>query len=198
MSVRDRSRLPVAGAAISMATAAAILVRAERAVHGRGTRGLRFGGGAGRGGAGRARSRSLPSAGDLRRRFKRSRPWAFVLVFVVFGWPGLEASGVDEDARAALGGGWTGAASSPARTASPTSASISTLGRALARESDAGGLARRVLDAIREDCGSCARTRSKRLAAREPLTIVRVMTVSRRAVVRLSPPGPDDGRKDGM
>jgi hypothetical protein len=35
------------------------------------------------------------------------------------------------------------------------------------------------------------------LAARAPLTLVRVMTVSRRAVVRLSPAAPMGGRKDG-
>jgi hypothetical protein len=71
------------------------------------------------------------------------------------------------------------------------------LGRALARETDADQLARRVA----RDPGRLWVMRADEvegLTAQAPLTLVRVMTVSRRAVVRLSPPGPDGGRKDGL
>jgi hypothetical protein len=70
------------------------------------------------------------------------------------------------------------------------------LGRALARETDEGGLLRRVSS----DPGRLWVVRAdevEALGARMPLTLVRVMTVSRRAIVRLSPGRPEGGRKDG-
>jgi hypothetical protein len=70
------------------------------------------------------------------------------------------------------------------------------LGRTLARENDAAGLAARVqgdpqrLWVVRAD-------EVEAIAARVPLNVERVMTVSRRSVVRLSPANSADGPKDG-
>jgi 4-amino-4-deoxy-L-arabinose transferase-like glycosyltransferase len=120
----------------------------------------------------------------------------FVLVFVVFGWPGLEASESTRTLVQRLEAGGLAAQIAGAYRVPDVSLDFY-LGRALARETDAGGLARRVWS----DPGRLWVVRAdevESLAAQHPLNLVRVMTVSRRAVVRLSPPGPGDGRKDGM
>jgi 4-amino-4-deoxy-L-arabinose transferase-like glycosyltransferase len=120
---------------------------------------------------------------------------AVVLVFVFSAWPGLEAS---ESTRTLVrrleAGGLTAELAGSYRV--PDVSLDFYLGRALVRESDAAGLAREVssepgrLWVVRAD-------EVDSLAARAPLTLVRVMTVSRRAVVRLSPAAPMGGRKDG-
>jgi 4-amino-4-deoxy-L-arabinose transferase-like glycosyltransferase len=188
--------IAVAGAAISMATAAAIFLFARSGrftVAGPVVYGL----------AAVLVAAALAALAAVR--FRRLAIFAtvqavstvgFVLVFVVFGWPGLEASESTKTLVRRLEAGGLAQEIAGAYRVPDVSLDFY-LGRALARESDAGGLARRVL----RDPGRLWVVRADEiegLAARAPLTIVRVMTVSRRAVVRLSPPGPDDGRKDGM
>jgi 4-amino-4-deoxy-L-arabinose transferase-like glycosyltransferase len=71
------------------------------------------------------------------------------------------------------------------------------LRRTLARENDASGLVARV----RNDPGRLWVARPgdvDEIAARLPLNVERVLTVSRCAVVRLTPESPTAGRKDGM
>lgn len=121
---------------------------------------------------------------------------AFVLVFVFFGWPGLEASESTKTLVRRLEAGGLAAEIAGAYRVPDVSLDFY-LGRALARETDAAGLARRVL----HDPGKLWVVRTdevESLSAQEPLNLVRVMTESRRAIVRLSPPLPSDGRKDGM
>jgi len=120
---------------------------------------------------------------------------AVVLVFVVFAWPGLEASESTKTLVRRLEAGGLAAELAGAYRVPDVSLDFY-LGRALARETDAGGLARHVS----HDPGRLWVVRTDEvdtLASRDALTLVPVMTVSRRAVVRLSPPGPEGGRKDG-
>jgi 4-amino-4-deoxy-L-arabinose transferase-like glycosyltransferase len=119
-----------------------------------------------------------------------------VLVFVVFAWPGLDASESTRTLVRRLEAG--GLAPELAGSFRVPDVSLDFyMGRALARETDAGQLARRVSG----DPGRLWVMRAdevESLTAQQPLELVRVMTVSRRAVVRLWPRRPDDGRKDGL
>jgi hypothetical protein len=120
---------------------------------------------------------------------------AVVLVFFFFAWPGLESSESTKTLVRRLEAGGLAADLAGAYRVPDVSLDFY-LGRALARETEADGLARHVtsepgrLWVVRAD-------EVESLAAREPLSLVRVMTVSRRAVVRLSPGVPEGGRKDG-
>lgn len=183
------------GAAISIATAGAILVLA---------RGGRF---AGAGAALYALAAVLTAAAIAALaavRFSRLAVFAavqaastvaVVLVFVVFAWPGLEASESTKTLVRRLDAGGLAPDLAGAYRVPDVSLDFY-LGRALARETEASGLARHVSS----DPGRLWIVRADEvdaLAAREPLTLVRVMTVSRRAVVRLSPSRPEGGRKEG-
>jgi 4-amino-4-deoxy-L-arabinose transferase-like glycosyltransferase len=120
---------------------------------------------------------------------------AVVLVVVVFAWPGLEPL---ESTKTLVGRlAAQGLTNQLAGAYRVTDVSLDFyLDRTLPREIDAGGLARRVesepgrLWVVRAD-------EVDGLAAREPLLVERVMTVSRRAVVRLSPREPEGARKVG-
>ncbi len=119
---------------------------------------------------------------------------AIVLVFVLFAWPGLEASESTRTLVSRLDAG--GLADQLAGAYRVPDVSLEFyLGRPLARESDLSALAKRVggdpgkLWVVRAD-------EVDNLASREQLRLDRVLTVSRRAVVRLSPAAPDAERKD--
>jgi 4-amino-4-deoxy-L-arabinose transferase-like glycosyltransferase len=120
---------------------------------------------------------------------------AVVLIFIVVGWPALEASESTRTLVRRLEAG--GLAPELAGSYRVPDVSLDFyLGRALARETDADELARHVSS----DPGRLWVMRADEvdsLAAREPLALVRVLTVSRRAVVRLSPLGSDVGQKVG-
>ena len=110
---------------------------------------------------------------------------AVVLVLVFFAWPGLEASESTKTLVRRLAAGGLQAELAGAYRVPDVSLDFY-LGRTLPRVTDAGLLAERVgldpgrLWVVRAD-------EVDALAARLPLTLVPVMTVSRRAVVRLSP-----------
>jgi 4-amino-4-deoxy-L-arabinose transferase-like glycosyltransferase len=183
------------GAAISMAAAGAILVLA---------RGGRF---AGAGAALYALAAVLTAAALaalVAVRYSRLAVFAtvqaastvaVVLVVVIYAWPGLEASESTKTLVRRLEAGGLAAELAGAYRVPDVSLDFY-LGRALARETDAAGLKARV----QSDPGRLWVVRAdevEALAARESLSLARVMTVSRRAVVRLSPSGPEGGRKEG-
>jgi 4-amino-4-deoxy-L-arabinose transferase-like glycosyltransferase len=120
---------------------------------------------------------------------------AVVLVFVIFAWPGLEASESTKTlVRRLAAGGFAGDVAGAYRVEDVSLDFY--LDRTLPRETDGGKLAARVAGApgrlwiVRAD-------EVEALASRLPLRVERVLTVARRAVVRLSP-GPVAGaREDG-
>jgi len=120
---------------------------------------------------------------------------AVVLVVVVFAWPGLEQQ---ESTKTLVGRlAAQGLADQLAGAYRVSDVSLDFyLDRTLPRETDAGGLARRVggdpgrLWVVRAD-------EVDGIAARGPLIVERVMTVSRRTVVRLSPRAPAVDHKVG-
>lgn len=120
---------------------------------------------------------------------------AVVLVFVIFAWPGLEASESTRTLVARLTSG--GLADQLAGAYRVPDVSLDFyLGRALPRETEPESLVRRV----GSDPGRLWVLRTDEvdaLAAREPLSLVRVLSVSRRSVVRLSPGNPGSVRGDG-
>ena len=120
---------------------------------------------------------------------------AIVLVFFIFAWPGLESSESAKTLVRRLEAG--GLAVEVAGTYRVPDVGLDFyLGRSLPRETDARALAERVL----RDPGRLWVVRADEadsMAERFSLSVERVMTVSRRTVVRLSPPAPGSGRKDG-
>jgi len=120
---------------------------------------------------------------------------AVVIVVVTFAWPGLDPQ---ESTKTLVGRlADQGLANQVAGAYRVTDVSLDFyLDRTLLRETDPGGLAKRVerepgrLWVVRAD-------EVDGLAARQPLLVERVMTVSRRTVVRLSPRETEGGRKVG-
>jgi 4-amino-4-deoxy-L-arabinose transferase-like glycosyltransferase len=173
------------GAAVSLAAALAILVLA---------RGGRF---SGAGAALYALAAVLAAAGiaavaavrfgklALFATIQAASSVAVVLVFVVFAWPGLEASESTKTLVRRLAAG--GLADQVAGTYRVPDVSLEFyLGRALSRETERGGLAQRVGD----DPGRLWVVRADdvdAIALLPTLGVERVLTVSRRSVVRLSP-----------
>jgi hypothetical protein len=110
---------------------------------------------------------------------------ALVLVFVVFAWPALETSESTKTlVRRLAAGGLTDQVAGTYRV--PDVSLDFYLGRSLSRESDASALAARVgndpgrLWVVRADDVDT-------MAERLPFSVERVLTVSRRTVVRLAP-----------
>jgi hypothetical protein len=118
-----------------------------------------------------------------------------VLIFVLLVWPGLEASESTKTVVRRLAAG--GLADQLAGAYRVPDVSLDFyLGRALARETDPLALARRVAS----DPGRLWIVRSDEVDAmisRLPLGVERVLTVSRHAVVRLSPGINGGGREGG-
>jgi hypothetical protein len=120
---------------------------------------------------------------------------AIVLIFIIFAWPGLEASESTRTlVRRLAAGGLTDQLAGTYRD--PDVSLDFYLGHALARENDPGVLARRVSN----DPGRLWIVRADDVDAmigRLPLSVERVLTVSRHAVVRLAPGRPGGGREGG-
>ena len=120
---------------------------------------------------------------------------AVVLVFVVFAWPGLETSESTKTLVRRLAAG--GLTDQVAGTYKVPDVSLDFyLGRAVPRESDAVALAARVGD----DPGRLWVVRADdvdAMVASLPFSVERVLTVSRRTVVRLAPAAGSGERKSG-
>lgn len=120
---------------------------------------------------------------------------AIVVIFMVFAWPGLEASESTKTLVRRLAVGGLADQLAGAYCAPDVSLEFY-LGRAVARETDPKALARRVL----REPGRLWLVRADEvnaMVARLPLRVERVLTVSRHVVVRLSPGVPGGVHEGG-